>query len=228
MNVPSHCTLVRNILVVTTVLLFCSCLVAPALMAETRYIKPNLKVTVYLEQSTSSQIITSIWVGEAVQVIQNDMDWTRIRLDDGTEGWVHSHFLAPAPLLPVGIHAATLESINDPDELQNMVRNLIAANEQLRQETATGPFAPTSYAGSGQTMTNDSTSPLSIPIPLDETLRQLEEIRVENAALQIENSVLKKNESIKWFMVGSGTLLFGWLIGRFRGSGSRRRKPSLL
>jgi SH3 domain protein len=39
--------------------------------------------------------------------------------------------------------------------------------------------------------------------------------------------VLEKNESIKWFLVGSGVLLIGWLIGRLTANG-RKKKSTLL
>lgn len=229
MHIFSHSPLVRNLLCVTALLLVYSCFAAPALWAEIRYIKPSLEVTVYHEQSIDAGIVTSIWMGKAVQVVLDEEEWTRIRLDDDTEGWVHSRFLDPAPLLPDTMQSAMPETADVPDEVQVLFRSLIAENEQLRQEiTANEAAERTSDTGNGQTMTNDPASILSMTIPLNEALRQLEEIRKDYAVLQIENSVLKKNQTIKWFLAGSGTLLLGWLIGRMTGGGSRRKKPSLL
>ena len=62
---------------------------------------------------------------------------------------------------------------------------------------------------------------------LAEARQQVEELQQKLAAAQIEATVLRKNESIKWFLAGTGVLLAGWLLGRLGGSG-RKKKPSLL
>lgn len=228
MTIPSHPPLLRKILCITALLLVCSCLATPALLAEVRYIKPSLEVTMYQEQSITAGIVTTIWMGKAVQVIQDEEEWTRIRLENGTEGWVRSRLLGPEPLLPDTIQPAA-ELTDVPLDLQILFKSLIAENEHLRQEIAASEtLERMPDTGTGQTATNDPAAILSMANPLNETLRQIEEIRKDYAILQIENSVLQKNQSIKWFLAGSGTLLLGWLIGRLTGSGSRRKKQSLL
>jgi len=62
---------------------------------------------------------------------------------------------------------------------------------------------------------------------LGEAQQQIEELQAKLATAQIENTVLKKNESIKWFLVGSSVLVLGWLIGRLTSS-TRKKRPSLL
>ena len=57
--------------------------------------------------------------------------------------------------------------------------------------------------------------------------KQIEDLRLKLADAQIECTVLKKNQSIKWFFTGGIVLLLGWLIGRLTGN-SRKKKPSLL
>jgi SH3 domain protein len=228
MNIPSHPSLLRKTFYITAVLLVCSCLATSALLAEIRYIKPSLEVTVYQEQSIDAGIVTTIWMGEAVQVVQDEEEWTRIRLENGTEGWVRSRLLDQAPLLPDNIPSGA-EMTDLPLNVQILFKSLLAENEHLRQKIdANGALERMSDKWTGQTSTNDPAGTLSMTNPLNETLRQLEEIRKDYAILQIENSVLQKNQSIKWFLAGSGTLLLGWLIGRLTGSGSRRKKPSLL
>jgi SH3 domain protein len=157
-------------------------------------------------------------MGRAVEVVRDDPQWSLIRLPDGTEGWVSTRFLVSAPLLPHGIHAAEAEAENDSIDLQALFRNLVEENDQLREELAAWT-------------TERNTQPdsvLSVTRALDESLRQLEELRAECAVAHIENTVLKKNEAIKWFLAGSGTLLLGWFIGRMTGGGVRRKKSSLL
>ncbi|MBM9537944.1 TIGR04211 family SH3 domain-containing protein [Desulfobulbus alkaliphilus] len=228
MNFPAHPSFNHNTPWVTFLLVLCSFFAAPLLLAETRYIKPSLEVTVYQEQNVAADTLASIWMGEAVQVVLVEEEWTHIRLEDGTEGWVHSRFLDPAPLLPDDLPGAA-EATDIPVDLQVLFKSLITENEQLRKEiAATRGAEQTAHSGTGLAATNDPATLLNTTILLDEALGQLEEKRVENAVLQIENSILKKNQSIKWFLAGSGTLLLGWLIGRMTNSGVRRKKSSLL
>lgn len=218
MNDSSPRSRLPESLLAAVALLFFSCLAAPPLLAETRFIKPDLEVTIHQDQSTTADIVASVSMGRAVQVVRDDPQWSLIRLPDGSEGWVSTRFLASAPLLPHGIHATETAAENDSIDLQALFRNLVEENAQLREElaawTTEGNIRPDSV--------------LSVTRALDESLRQLEELRAACAVVEIENTVLKKNEAIKWFLAGSGTLLLGWFIGRMTGGGGRRKKSSLL
>lgn len=218
MNDSSPQSHVPGALFAAVTLFFFSCLAAPPLLAETRYIKPDLEVAIHQAQSATADIVASISMGRAVQVVQDDPEWSLIRLPDGSEGWVRTRFLANAPLLPHGIHAAETATENDSIDLQALFRNLVEENAQLRVELAAWTTERNPHPD----------GVLSVTQALDESLRQLEELRTEYAVVQIENTVLKKNETIKWFLAGSGTLLLGLFIGRMIGGGARRKKSSLL
>lgn len=71
---------------------------APGL-AQTAYVTDQLRLGVHVADDTSDRAFANIRSGDAVQVLQRDGAYARVRLDDGREGWVKATFLvdeAPA------------------------------------------------------------------------------------------------------------------------------------
>jgi hypothetical protein len=78
-----------------------------------------------------------------------------------------------------------------------------------------------------QTLIDDPDGAHNAKTSLGEAQRQIADLQQQLTAAQIECTVLRKNQSIKWFFTGSIVLLLGWLIGRLSGNGKKKR-PSLL
>jgi len=200
---------------------------ATPVWAEILYIKPSLEVLMRKNQGDNSRIVATIPMGTAVNLIQGGKEWSHIRLQDGSEGWVRSRFLGSSPLIPV----ANIKPGVGPDgaviDVQGRLREGAEDNDRLRKELAACTTDRSTLADKYQTMAGDPDSALYAKTSLGEAQRQIEELRQKLAAAQIECTVLKKNQSIKWFFTGGIVLLLGWLVGRLTGNG-RKKKPSLL
>lgn len=205
-------------------LLFSYCTAAPA-FAETRYIKPTLDVTVRQNQGNAGKVVATLPIGSQVELVQGEKEWSLIRLPDETEGWVRSRYLSNIPILPTDI----LRNGQDgqPADPQVKLREISEENSRLKKELGACLAEKNTLADKYQTLSTDSSNVQQTKTSLGEAQRQVEELQAKLATLQIENTVLKKNESIKWFLSGGSVVLLGWILGKL-GSGSRKKKPSLL
>jgi SH3 domain protein len=202
-------------------------LAASPVCAEILYIKPSLEVLMRKSQGDNSRIVATVPMGTAVNLIQGGKEWSHIRLQDGSDGWVRSRFLGGSPLIPV----ANIKPGVGPDgaviDVQGRLKDGAEENDRLRKELASCTTDRSTLADKYQTMASDPDSALYAKTSLGEAQRQIEELRQKLASAQIECTVLRKNHSIKWFFTGGIVLLLGWLIGRLTSNG-RKKKPSLL
>lgn len=192
------------------------------------YIKPSLEVLMRKSRGDNARIIATVPMGTAVQLIQGGKDWSLIRLQDGTQGWVRSRFLGSSPVIPVANIRPVMGTDGKVIDTPDKPTDLTVENSRLRKDLAACITDRSTLADKYQTLIGDPDNVLSTKTELDEAKRQIEELRQQLTAAQIECIVLKKNQSIKWFFTGSLVLLLGWLIGRISCNGKKRRTPSLL
>ena len=195
--------------------------------AEILYIKPSLEVLMRKNQGDNARIVATVPMGTAVELLQGGKEWSRVRLQNGTEGWVRSRFLGSSPLIPVASFKPGVGPDGTAIDPQTRIRDLAEENSRMRQELAACTTDRSTLADKYQSLAADPNSSLYAKTHLGEAQKQIEELRQQLAAAQIESTVLRKNQSIKWFFTGSIVLLLGWLIGRLTGNG-RKKRPSLL
>ena len=205
-------------------LLLLACLAAPGVQAESRYIKPTLDVALRKAQANNARLVATAPLGEQVDLLQAGTEWSQVRRKDGTEGWVRSRFLSPTPLLPTELLQG--QDGNEVD-LQARMRAWSEENSRLQKEIAACTNERNALADKHEALAADPDGIVHAREALAEARQQVEELQQKLAAAQIEATVLRKNESIKWFLAGTGVLLAGWLLGRL-GNSSRKKKSSLL
>ena len=218
-------TIVGSLL--ATLLALCAGGAATPARADILYIKPSLEVLMRKNQGDNARIVATVPMGTAVELLQGGKEWSRIRLQDGSEGWVRSRFLGTSPLIPVANIKPGVGADGSVIESQGRLRDIAGDNERLRKELASCTTDRSTLADKYQTMAADPNSALYAKTHLGEAQREIEDLRQKLAAAEIENTVLRKNQSIKWFFIGSVVVLLGWLIGRLSGNG-RKKKASLI
>lgn len=62
-------------------------------MAATAYVSDELVLGVYAEQNNQGQRLATLHSGTSVETLNQQGDFTQVRLADGTTGWVKSTFL---------------------------------------------------------------------------------------------------------------------------------------
>lgn len=195
--------------------------------AEILYIKPSLEVFMRKNQGDNARIVATVPMGTAVDLLQGGKEWSRIRLQDGRTGWVRSRFLGTSPLIPVvnikpGVGPDG--SVIDP---QARFRDIVNENDRLRKELTSCATDRSTLADKYQALAADPNSTLYTQTHLGEARKEIEELRNKLTAAEIEVTVLRKNQSIKWFFTGSLVILLGWLLGKMTGNGKKKHSSLL-
>ena len=129
-----------RIIAVLSALFFCSTTV----YAETLYVTDRILLGVHQEAAEASVVITTIPSGTAVDVLERSDDFIKIKLADGTQGWVSGGYLKPAKPAAAELDAAyaqlkqsqeTAKKLND--ELDKRERENQARRDELSNAQAT-------------------------------------------------------------------------------------------
>jgi SH3 domain protein len=76
-------------------------------LAETAYVTDSLRLGIHAAADTSDRAFDNLVSGTAVEVLERNTSYARVRLADGREGWVRATFLVP--LKPAAARLAELE-----------------------------------------------------------------------------------------------------------------------
>ena len=189
-----------------------------AAYAETRYITDRLEITMRSGESNQHKILRMLSSGTQLELIQTNSDsgYSQVRLKNGSQGWVITRYLeqqrsARERLAANEKQLARIKSenraLNDKfaeltrkhNALNNKTNKLSADNEKQSKEFA----RVRSISSNALTLDSENTT-------LREQTRQLER---SHQALQLENDSLKDRSERDWFIVGSGVILLGMMIG---------------
>jgi len=198
--------------------------------AETRYVKPENEALVRRGQGTEFKIVGVVKEGTTVEVIEENKDYSLVRLDNGVEGWILRRYLSVEPPLDTlveklrrereELQSKESESSGKLEELSAMLATTQTDLEQLRAERDR-------VLAEYEQLQRDTADVVKIRNEMLSTAEENKQLTAKMAVLEKENSELKKDRTINWFLAGGGVLFFGILIGKMP-SPSRRRKSSLL
>jgi SH3 domain protein len=195
--------------------------------ADILYIKPSLEVFMRKNPGDNARIVATVPMGTAVNLVQGGKEWSRVRLQDGAEGWVRSRFLGSSPLLPVANIKPGLGADGTVTNLHARFRDIVDDNERLHKELAACITDRSTLADKYLSLAADPPAGTTHnKNNSGEAQQQIETLRQQLTEAQIECTVLKKNRSIMWFFIGAVVLVLGWLLGRLSANG-RKKKPSL-
>jgi SH3 domain protein len=221
----------RHLLLVALLCLFTTSFAT----AETRYVGDTLVISVRELPNDTAPRIKNIITGVAFEFLEESGDFLKVRLEDGTEGYVKSRYTTsdtPKSTIIKRLqteNAALKKQYNDLSSslsdqesagvnrqkalqtklkgLQESLTQQITASTQLKKELASLNKQHTSLKNSADNVV--------------QIISQAEKLRTENERLQIEsetllseNAVLLRTAVIKWVLTGAGILLIGWLMGK--------------
>ena len=185
---------------------------------STRYITDRLEITMRSGESNQHKILRMLGSGTKLELIQTNTDsgYSQVRTSDGTQGWVITRYLeqqrsARERLAANEKQLARIKSENEVlneklaqltsqnNALTSKTNKLSADNEKQSKEFA----RVRSISSNALTLDSENTM-------LREQTRQLERA---HQALQLENDSLKDRSDRDWFIVGSGVILLGMMIG---------------
>jgi Bacterial SH3 domain len=100
--------------------------------AEPMYVSDQLVLNVYSSADPSSERLATLETGDQVEMLEESEGFYRVRLEDGTEGWVGLNYLSTEP--PAMIRLRRLES-EQKTALQQAEKKHAANLKTLQDET---------------------------------------------------------------------------------------------
>lgn len=199
---------------------------ASLIYASTYYVKPSSEIPVRRGQGTQYKIVAVLANGSAVELLEEQKDWALISLQNGKQGWILKRYLSDTPPLDKQVELLREEkqALQEKTGLaEGNVEELVTVNAQIEKDLSTCLTNLRVTKESYQTLQEDTVDVVQTKKNLEIANHTIDELNQELSTLQIENAVMKKNETVKWFLAGGGVLLIGWIIGKFtRRSGKKR------
>jgi SH3 domain protein len=199
------------------------------LSAETKYVSEIREISVRTGPGTEYKIIAMIKTGIAMTILEEQEDWSHIRLEDGRDGWVLNRYIQPdapdttssspppqsstAPAAPPGESDASIQ------ELNSKIATLTA--EMTRRQNEMNALK-TAY----DSLKEDSGVFLDLQEKYKAMSAELSAQKERADRAENDFSSLYNKERLKWFVAGAGVLLVGVLLGFI--TKPQRRRTSLL
>jgi hypothetical protein len=117
-------------------------LVGLAAQGQTLYVTDKVQAVVYAQPSLEGNQVRILESGDAVELVSREGDSARIRLDDGSEGWIASSYLVVDIPATRQLPALTAEnerlraSVRTDPAASNELKTLKDRNAQLQAELA--------------------------------------------------------------------------------------------
>ncbi len=187
-------------------------------MAQQRYVTDEIVITLRTGPSTQNAIIRNLNSGAALTILEenDEGNYARVRLNDGTEGWVLTQYLQ---------NDMTGDQLNAAAE-----RNLAAAREQIEElqaqvEQLSGDLTTaTSELGTLRSSEEDlsteladirqvSASAIELRDQNESLRRRVNDLDAEVDVITMENDQLRSRDNQNWFIIGAAVLFGGIIIG---------------
>jgi len=200
--------------------------------AKSMYVTDSIKITFRNGPSIRHKVLAMLKSGEEVEVLEELNSWTKVRLKDGKEGYVLSHYLSPN--IPKSFIINSLQ--NKVKYLQEQLQKLTQVKERLEasnSELKTNLELKERRLAKVEKEYNDLKSGSANYIETKQAKEQLEtenkRLKVQLATLLKRNKKLEKKDDRLWFLSGAGVLLVGWVLGLILGRTqiSRKRRYKL-
>lgn len=197
--------------------------------AQTRYVTDRAIIELRRGPSTEYLILRNLESGTEVQVLEQDESngYSRVRVDQGTEGWILTRFLTSEPIardrLSVAernLAAARQRVIALETEAKELSTELAATKTDLDQTRGT-------HAATSKELSDIRTAAANVVAIRDQNTnlqQQLIQRNREVEELTAENARLTSRSSQNWFVVGAAVLLGGIVIGLVAPSLRRKRR----
>jgi len=193
--------------------------------AETMYVSNIIKITLRTGPGTDHRVPKMLESGQKVEVIYQEEDWSQVRLLDGKDGWLLNRFLSPEK--PSGM---LLKSLTDEHNvLLKETKSVREKNSRLKKDNnrLSVEFESTQknldkITDEYNALKKESADFLGLKSKYQKVTKSLAQ-QTEKAA-DMEKQLVQNN--IKFFLLGSGVLLIGFVIGF--STKRQRRRSSLL
>ncbi len=231
----------RPILVLTMIMLV---LGSASAMADTRYVRDVVIINLRVAPSNGAETIELLRTGDSVEVLSEQGDFLRVRSESGKEGFVSKQYMTPdEPALRKLRRAdARVESLSaQVDALKAKLSESDGETERLRsvlkKQSSDSDQSLNEQVKEVASLTGELKELKAKYADLKSKSSNVVEISDERDRLAVENEDMKarlgqqsesiesmtKMSALKWFLVGAGVLLAGWVLGALTGRKKKNR-----
>lgn len=203
-----------------------------AAQAETQYVTDQLQVPLRAGESARYKIIRMLESGTPLEVldVNKDTEYTRVRTNNGAQGYVLTNQLQTEPAARTQLtdmQARLTELQQAPEALAAKLSALQIEHASLTETAQALKDKKQSLEQELATIRHSSTNVLEITNERDRLRIQVTELTREREELVQKHSDATHQIQQRWFLIGSGVLTVGVVIGLlFPHLSLRRRKSS--
>jgi SH3 domain protein len=189
-----------------------------AVFAETRYVTDQAKITMRSGESAKHRIVRMLPSGTAVTILSTNSGngYSKIRLSDGKTGFVLTRQLLAQPVARdriVKLEQRIKELESTPGELSSKLAKLSRAHDELQQAHTALQTEKKSIQAELDELKRISANAVQIAQERKSLRKQVATMSRDLANQEQEVRELKNSSTQSWFLIGSGVLLGGILLG---------------
>ncbi len=194
------------------------------------YVSDILTITVRTGKGSEFAIIRTITSGTAVEILRSDADgYSRIRLQNGAEGFVLSRYLQDDPVARERLAKAEESLRESEDQLARNQNERVRLDSEIQQKDQQLTHLTEQLATVGNELSEAqklAENPMKIGRKNKRLERSLKENKEETLLLREMNAKLKDTDNREWFLIGAGVLLGGLVLGLVLPALKFRRRSS--
>lgn len=196
------------------------------LLAKTMYITDRIEIGLRSGTGLEYRILGRVRTGDRVEVLQSERNWSKVRLTDGTVGWINTSFLVDQ------IRPSAGEDSKGQEELKEAKETILALSrekETLLQEKARLIQEAEEAKALARTLQQDKTRKTAPELAdLQNKYQDLEKeassLRQKLAQRPEGEKGLRNREQLVWFSAGALVLLVGLVFGLILGRSRRKTR----
>ena len=200
------------------ILFFMLLLGSSSCFAETGYITDQLKITLRSGESTTHKVIRMLPSGTAVEILSrnSDTNYAKVRLPDGTVGYVLSRMLLnerPARERLAEAEQQLVVLRQEPGKLSSQLADLQESHADLQQRFNAMKSENSDLKQELSRLRKVAQDPLRIATERDDAVERSQQLADELDILKLKNQRLTDKTEQNWFLIGAGVIIAGIILG---------------
>lgn len=197
-------------------------------LAETVYVTDELRLGLRSGPGTNYEIVEIARSGQAMERLNVEGNWARVRMPDGKEGWVPERYLTSTATDNLRLERLQNQYVslrNQAENLQAENRRLNRELRQLRSELEKNAREADEATEAYENLKSGSAEYLQLKAGYENATARLAEQNKRLRELNARVDTGKSQRIIRWLLTGAGVVLLGFIIGI---SVRRQKRSSLL
>lgn len=194
------------------------------LWAKTMFITDRIEVGVRSGIGIEQKFVASVKTGDRVEVLEGDQNWTKVKLPNGSVGWVATRFLVDQLRTTTAMDPKAQEELKGAKDQNLALSKQLEGFKQEREKLLKEQEEGKKVLHDLQQEKQDRVAPElnQMKARNDQLEKQINDLKQQAAANQQRGKNQHLNEQIWWFLSGSGVLFIGLILGWLASRGKKK------